>query len=187
MIKVNLVPAEILDREVQRQRAIQVGIVAGLVALLFAGVSFTHYRTKIQVTKQLEEENARLKKLEAIVAQVNAFESKAAAVRSRLGVMNDLLKSRELYPKFMVDIIESFPDGVWIGTLSTTKKDKTLSLSMPAFAASTGDLTTWLRTLEESKIFSEAKISGIAIDQEGKHTFSMSMIYTPQDGEKKQP
>jgi Tfp pilus assembly protein PilN len=112
MIKVNLVPQEILDKEIQRHRMMQVGVVAAIIGVMLIGVSFSHYRHKTAVIAQLEEENKTLKHFQDIVDKVNAFEAKAAAVRARLNVMNDLIKSRELYPIFMVDIIESFPDGV---------------------------------------------------------------------------
>jgi len=185
MIKVNLVPREILDKEVQRQRAMQAGLVGVVILAIFAGISFQHYNKKVTLEKRYEEQKAKLKKLEAIVAQVNQFEARAAAVRSRLAVMNDLLKSRELYPKFMVDLIESFPDGVWIGPLSTAKGEDGLNISMPAFATSTRDVTTWLRTLEDSEVFSKAVISAITIDPlTSKHSFSMTMAYVPAGAEK---
>lgn len=179
MIKVNLVPQEILDKEIQRQRALQASLAGVLIVLILAGVSFSHYRKKAVSERMLSEQKEKLKTLQAIVDQVNAFEAQAAAVRARLGVMNDLLKSRELYPRFMVDIIESFPDGVWIGGLTTTSKNAGLDLTMPAFASSTRDVTTWLRTLEESKLFTGAKISPILIDAKGKHSFTMQMHYIP--------
>jgi len=179
MIKVNLVPQEILDKETQRQRMMQVGVVAAFVGVLLIGVSFTHYRKKTVLDAQLVEENKTLKRFQAIVDQVNQFEAQAAAVRARLNVMNDLIKGRELYPVFMVDIVESFPEGVWIGSLSTVKGKGGLNLTMPAFATSTRDVTNWLRTLESSPLFSEAVISPISIAADGQHTFSMKMTYSP--------
>lgn len=178
MIKVNLVPQEILDKETQRQRAMQVGVVAAFFAVILVVVSLSHYRAKTVLVSQLAEEKDKLKKLQTIVDQVSAFEAKAAVVRSRLGVMNDLIKSRELYPTFMADLIESFPNGVWIKRLGTTTQDGgVLDLSIPASANSTRDVTNWLRTLESSPLFSETKISPIAIAVDGKHTFNMTMKY----------
>ncbi len=180
MIKINLVPQEILDKEVQRQRMIQVGVAGAIVAVVLALVSFAHYQKKASLVESLTVQQAKLKNLQAIVDQVNAFDARAKAVRARLAVMTDLVQSRDLYPVFMTDLIESFPDGVWIGPLSTKGDAKAgLSVKMPAFAASTRDLTNWLRAIEASSIFGSAEISGISIAKDGQHNFSMEMLYSP--------
>lgn len=180
MIKINLVPQEILDKEVQRQRIIQVSVVGAIVAVVLALVSFGHYQTKASLAESLTVHEAKLKNLQAIVDQVNAFEARAKAVRARLAVMMDLVQSRDLYPVFMTDLIESFPDGVWIGPLTTSgDAKKGLLIKMPAHAVSTRDVTNWLRGIESSPLFSDSKIGSISIKEDGVHDFSMSMKYTP--------
>jgi len=47
MIKVNLVPAEILKKEEQRRQMVLVGIGAGFLAVIFAGISFMHFHKRI--------------------------------------------------------------------------------------------------------------------------------------------
>ena len=93
--------------------------VGSAIALVLALVSGIHYQTKVGLADLLKGREAKLKTLQAIVDQVNAFEVRAKAVRARLAVMTDLVQSRDLYPVFMTDLIESFPDGVWIGPLTT--------------------------------------------------------------------
>jgi len=186
MIKINLVPQEILDREVQRQRMIQVSVAGAFVAVVVALVSMFHYQAKSGLLESLEVEQAKLKKLQAIVDQVNAFESRAAAVRARLAVMTDLVKSRDLYPVFMTDLIESLPDGVWSDSFGTSgDAKKGLTFNLPSHAVSTRDVTNWLRSIEASSLFNDAKISGISIAQDGEHRFSMSLHYTPGNRDKK--
>ena len=61
----------------------------------------------------------QLKKLETIVRQVEALEAKVRAVRARMNVIKDLLSARELYPRFMTEILKTFPAGVWITGMTT--------------------------------------------------------------------
>ncbi len=55
MIKVNLVPQEFLDRELQKQRLAQVSVVAGCLAIIFLGVSVSYYYKGVGLAKRLGE------------------------------------------------------------------------------------------------------------------------------------
>ncbi len=179
MIKVNLVPQEILDKEAQKQQALQVGVVMGVFVLVLAGVSFGHYYKKVKLVKELAEMEAQLKKLEVIVQQVEALEAKASAVRARLNVMEDLIKSRELYPGFMTDLLKTFPPGVWLTSLTTTGAGKGLTVSMGAMARTPEDVSEWLRTLQKSERFSNPTIGAINMGAAGGNSFAMNAVYAP--------
>lgn len=181
MIRVNLVPQEILDKEAQKQRAVQVGLVVGVLVLVMAGVSFSHYYTNVKLEKQLAEKNNQLSKLEKIVKQVEALETQARAVRARLNVIKDLLSARELYPGFMTEVIKTFPAGVWLTSLGTTNAGTGLSVTMASKARAPEDVSAWLRTLAKSDVFSAPVIGSITMDPvTGEQTFTMGTSYNPR-------
>ncbi|MEE8425001.1 MAG: PilN domain-containing protein [Elusimicrobiota bacterium] len=181
MIRVNLVPQEILDKEAQKQQAVQVGIVVGALVLVLAGVSFSHYYTNVKLEKQLAEKNSQLSKLEKIVKQVEALEAQARAVRARLNVIKDLLSARELYPGFMTEVIKTFPAGVWLTTLGTSSEGTGLAVRMGSKAKAPEDVSEWLRTLASSDVFSSPVIGAIRMDPvTGEQTFSMTVAYSPR-------
>jgi len=185
MIKINLVPQEILDKEVQKQRMVQVGIAAGFIFFIFAGISFKHYHKGATLATTLEEKEAKFKKLAKIVAQVEALEQQAKAVRGRLDVMKELDSSRPLYPRAMTDLLSTFPRGVFITSLTTQVDGKKVKLNMAASSLTSEDVSDWYRTLEVSEKFHGPKLGGLTLTTEGVVTFSMSMTYEDKTKDKK--
>ncbi|MFC1679866.1 PilN domain-containing protein [Elusimicrobiota bacterium] len=180
MIRINLVPPDILDEEVKKRRLVQFGIVAGFLGIIFAGFSFWHYYRGVKLDKQLAVLQAKYKTLEAIVKKVEDAESKARAVRARLEVMNSLDRARPFYPTFMTELLKHIVDGVWLDALNVSGGAGTLSLNMNATALSVRSVTNWLRTLEKSETFSGPKLGALSFKGGGatEISFSMSVAYT---------
>src|SRR5690349_5170015 len=108
MIKINLVPQDILFQEQQQLRKLQGGAVAAgaaLVVVLISGVQW--YRVNRLETRQHEVEKEYKDKWADIGAKLEAKKAAADALRTRLNVITDLLKGRPLYPHFMVDLSRS--------------------------------------------------------------------------------
>jgi len=185
MIKINLVPQEILDREIQKQRMVQVGIAAGFLFLIFAGISFKHYYRGVALAKTLAEQEEKFEKLKKIVAQVEALEQQAKAVRGRLDVMKELDRSRPLYPRFMGDLLSTFPAGVYLKSLATTSVGMKIALAMSAESVSSQDGSDWYRTLEVSEKFHGPKLGALTLSKEGLVTFSMGVDYEEKTEPKK--
>ncbi|PCI40786.1 MAG: hypothetical protein COB53_00395 [Elusimicrobia bacterium] len=177
MIKINLVPQEILNKEVQKQRMVQVGFVAGFFFLVFAGISFKHYYKGVTLANELEDKEAKFKKLEKIVTQVEALEQQAKAVRGRLDVIGSLDEARAIYPRVMTDLLSTFPRGVYINSLGTVSDGMKVTLSMGAVALDSEAVSDWYRTLEISEKFSGQKLGSLTLSPEGKVNFSMSVKY----------
>jgi Tfp pilus assembly protein PilN len=181
VIRVNLVPKEILDKEAQKQQATLIGIGAGCVVLVLALVSASHYYKAVKLERELTVKKERLKKLEKIVKQVEALEAKANAVRARLNVMGDLLEARELYPRYMSQLLRTFPSGVWLTAMSTSGSDKGLAASLTAMSRTPEDISRWLRNLEDAPDWANPTIGPITLGAgSGKgNSFNMNVIYKP--------
>lgn len=179
MIKVNLVPQELLDREVQKQRLAQGSVAAGFLAIIFLGVSFSHYYKGVALEKRLVEAEAEFKRLEAIVKQVEELEAKAKAVKSRLDVIQDLLVARAFYPRFMTELLKNLGDGVWLVSLSASGSPADLAVNMACQATGPEAATAWLRQLQASTSFKDPSIGAIVLAGDGLVTFPMSVRYRP--------
>jgi Tfp pilus assembly protein PilN len=192
-IKINLVPAEILAKAAQKQQMLQAGAAGVALLVLLAMISAGHYFTLERLNRSLAEKNARLKKLEVIVAQVEELERTAAALRARLGVITDLLKGRTLYPYFMSDFVRSVPPGVRLKSVTTAgggSAGGAIKLTMTAEGNTNDDIAVWMRKMEK---FSEAKTEGEArpggkftnielgpVNAGGQgYNFSVTAIYQP--------
>ncbi|MCX5788967.1 MAG: PilN domain-containing protein [Elusimicrobia bacterium] len=182
MIRVNLVPSEILDREVQRLRRVQASIIGGLLAVALILLSLLHYWSALSHESQVAELDRKLDKLAKIVAQVEEAERAANAVKVRLNVINGLLKGRPLYPYFMSDLMGTMPPTVWLTSLATAAKDPSgLTVTITNAVSSTPDgVSQWLRNFETSGKFEEPKLTAIAVTEKGEakeYTFTIATSY----------
>lgn len=185
MIRVNLVPQDILDRELQKQRMVQVGVVAAVFGLAFAGLSYSHYHRKVVLTAQLEQAKKELAELEKYKNLLTEATSKRNTVVARRKVIEGLLTSRLVYPRFMTDIGEGLPKGMWLESLTTTTKpNNVVEVSAGAASLRPEDAAQWLRGVNASTSavlsgggrFSGGKTASLTIGDTTK--FSITMTYT---------
>jgi len=178
MIKVNLVPAELLGKAKQRQLLLQAAVAGTLLGIVLAGVSFGHWFGKHRLEQQLAYDEAELKRLDAIVKQVEELEKAAAAVRARLSVIEDLLLGRAFYPIFMSDFARSVPAGVKVNSMTTGGGGAgTIKLSIGAVANSNEDIAAWIKTLEKNAKFAAIELGSVS-GSGGTYTFGMTATYT---------
>lgn len=179
MIKINLVPAELLAKARQRQLMLQAGVVGGLLVLVLVLVSLGHWFGLLRLESDFSYKESKLKKLSAIVAQVEELEKAAAAVRARLGVIEDLLKGRSFYPIFMSEFARTVPAGVRVTQLNTTTVGNNgLKLTISATAATNEDVAAWIKTLEADSHFAGIELGPVIAGGLRVHTFTVAATYT---------
>ncbi|MEK7383666.1 MAG: PilN domain-containing protein [Elusimicrobiota bacterium] len=179
MIKVNLVPTEILAKGRQRQLVLQAAVVGGLLALVLVLVSLGHWFGLLRLESDFSYKESKLKKLSAIVAQVEELEKAGAAVRARLGVIEDLLKGRSFYPIFMSEFARSVPAGVRVTQLNTTTVGNNgLKLTVSATAATNEDVAAWIKALEAHSHFAGVELGIVSASGPNSRTFSVVASYT---------
>ena len=179
MIKVNLVPREILAKARQRQLMLQAAVVGGLLALVLVLVSFGHWFGLLRLESDFSYKEAKLKKLSAIVAQVEELEKAAAAVRARLGVIEDLLKGRSFYPIFMSEFARTVPAGVRVTALNTTTVGNNgLKLTVNATATSNEYVAAWIKALEADSHFAGVELAAVSASGTNLRTYTVVATYS---------
>ena len=178
MIKVNLVPAELLAKAKQRQLLLQGAVVGGLMALVLVVVSFGHWFGKRQLVVRLAYVESELQRLDRIVKQVEELEKAAAAVRARLGVIEDLLLGRAFYPVFMSEFARSVPGGIKVNAMNTGFTGAgTIKMSITAVANSNEDIAAWVKTLEKNPKFAMVELGPVTASGL-TYNFAMTGTYT---------
>lgn len=178
MIKINLVPAEILAKAKQRQLLLQASVVGGLLALVLVLVSVGHWYGKRSLEIELATNEAELKRLDAVVKQVEELEKAAAAVRARLNVIEDLLLGRAFYPVFMSEFARSVPAGVRVNSMtSSATTPGTVKLMIGAVANSNEDIAAWVKTLEKNAKFGMIELGAVTASGTS-FTFAITATYT---------
>ena len=178
MIKINLVPAEILAKAKQRQLLLQASVIGGLLALVLVLVSVGHWYGKRSLEIDLATNEAELKRLDAVVKQVEELEKAAAAVRARLNVIEDLLLGRAFYPVFMSEFARSVPAGVRVNSMTTAATTPgTVKLMIGAIANSNEDIAAWVKTLEKNAKFGMIELGAVTASGTS-FTFAITATYT---------
>jgi len=179
MIKVNLVPAEILAKARQRQLMLQAGLIGGLLAVVVVLFSVGHWFGLYRLQNDYNYKESKLKKLGAIVAQVEELEKAAAAVRARLGVIEGLLKGRAFYPFFMSDFARTVPAGVKLLSLNTVvQPGSAVKLTISAVAMTNDDVAAWVRTLQSTPSFSAVELGPMNSGGARQINFTITTTYT---------
>ena len=181
MIKVNLVPSDILAKAHQKQQVLQAAAVGVGLLLVVAGISAGHWFKLNRLEKTLAEDQARLKKLEVIVAQVEELERTASAVRSRLRVITDLLRGRTVYPYFMSDFVRSVPPGVHVKSVTSTGGGSAagpIKLNMTAEARTNEDIAAWVKKMEDSGRFTDIELGAVTQDAGAERSFNFTIKST---------
>jgi Tfp pilus assembly protein PilN len=148
MIKINLIPPEVLADQEKKLRILQGSALAGVIAVVVACVSLARWTTEHNLTVHREEVRAELNKVNEKVKQVDEFEKVLAAVQSRLDVINNLLKGRLLNPYFMEDFGRSLVSGIWVTNIAAQNQGQGLKLAVSAMALEKDQIANWLRTLD---------------------------------------
>lgn len=181
MIKINLVPAEILAKAKQKQQILQASAAGVVVLLVLAAVSFAHYWKLDRLEHQFAYDQGELKKLQVVVDKVTALEKTKADLKSHLDVIDNLLKGRPLYPYFMADFVRSVPAGVHVKDMSTTGGGSTASpvkLKVSAEARTEQDIASWTKKMADSGRFSGVELGPVMLGEKG-FSFSLTSTYTP--------
>jgi Tfp pilus assembly protein PilN len=178
MIKVNLVPGEILAKARQRQLLLQGAVVGGVLAVVLVVISLVHWAGLYRLQNDYKYKESKLRELGAIVAKVEELEKASEAVRARLGVIESLLKGRAFYPLFMSEFARTVPGGVKVTNLMTSVQGGgAVKLSISAVANTDDDVAAWMRTLEKNSHFAAVELGPVSAA--GKQVnFTLTTTYT---------
>jgi|GEM_PF-1470839 len=184
MIKINLVPGDILAKAQQRQKALQLGLAGAAAAFLIVLASLGFLARLHRLQSQLAADQAELKRLDAVVAKVKEEEALASQLRARLKVIDDLDRGRRAYPYFMSDFVRSVPAGVRVKSLDTTGGGGSqLKLNITAEARTNDDIRTWVRRMEEMGRFTSIELGAVTTQESAAgslRSFTLTAAHTPQ-------
>lgn len=123
MMRVNLLPPEILERRKSERRVVWVLLAAVFVAVVLAGVwGFASYRVGVK-----QDELAQLQQLvqstQAQADQLAIFEERAVELEARKAVADAALGDRRNWGKLYDEVSLVLPADVWIQTMVTNEVD----------------------------------------------------------------
>jgi len=164
MIKINLVPAEVLLAEQAKRRTLQAAAAGVMVVIAIVMASLWHLNRVRKLEVALKINQTELAKLQKIVDQVKELEATAKAVQNRLNVITSLLTGRFLYTVFLDDWARALPNGVWVVSLATTQTSGGVNVNVTGTARDESQIADWLRTLQTSAKFTGFELGPVQLN-----------------------
>jgi len=164
MIKINLVPADFLEKQKQQHYVLQAVAAGVLVIGLIGVVTFVQFSKAGKLEAELKQKEQVLQRLQVVLQEVRNLETETAAVKAHLDAINGLMATRLVYSYFMQDLVRSLPSSIWFGNLQTTNNGTVaVNFSANCMARSSEDLAEWINTLETSGKYSGVDIGAISV------------------------
>jgi Tfp pilus assembly protein PilN len=121
MMRINLLPPEILEKRKSERRLVYVALVAVLVLVILAGVwgvAFMRVNAKKQEVAARQQELAQT---QARAAELKVFEDKSLELQRRKAVADTALMGRRNWARLFDEISLVMPTDVWATTLNATE------------------------------------------------------------------
>ncbi|MEG6510869.1 PilN domain-containing protein [Desulforamulus ruminis] len=118
--RINLLPVELQPKQPVTLKKLKVYIIS---ALVVGGLGFFYGYFMWQLRSVQEELQAlqpRQEQLEQIESRIRARQQEKIQIQEKMSVLNGLLEQRKTWPKFLLDLNDHVPEGVWISTLYLT-------------------------------------------------------------------
>jgi Tfp pilus assembly protein PilN len=136
MMRVNLLPPEILERRQAERRIVWVVVAAIVIAVVLAGVwGFANYRLQ----NKKDELAAIQQKAQAIQAQADQlaiFETRASELEERRATVQAALDGRVDWAKLLDEVSLVLPSDLWAQTLAV---DEDSGISLAGYAVDSPD------------------------------------------------
>lgn len=183
MAKINLLPWRESLRQTQKKRYIG-SLIAVSVAVLavfwIAGQVFDQ-----QIRNQNSRNNYLKQQIEVLdrqIAQIQEISAAKEAISIRMSLIKQLQISRNLTPIIFDELAKIVPTGVSFNKMSRMDNQ----IKIIGTSESNNRLSSFMRALEESKVFIDPVLSSIVADKSGSNamsdyelTFSISPLYGP--------
>ncbi|OGS22616.1 MAG: hypothetical protein A2252_03285 [Elusimicrobia bacterium RIFOXYA2_FULL_39_19] len=180
MIKINLVPQEALEKAAKQRVIILVGLGIGIFVSLC--IVFLFYRIGIEksLTSELNTAQQELNKYKTVVDEVNRLKGITAQLEARKSTIENLMKGRLVYPKFMEEFMSILPPPIWLNSMNTTTSPDGFFVNISCISYDTLAIADFITNLQSVPKFGNIEISGIATapGSKGIDTFSFTMTFS---------
>ena len=121
MIKINLLPAKAVRKDVKNREFVVIAVAA--LAVVLAAIFFvaqTQSATLRDREKRISKLRAEIAALQKKVKEVEEFKKKQEALRRKIGIIEELRKKKTGPVRVLDDLSVNIPDDVWLSTFKET-------------------------------------------------------------------
>jgi Tfp pilus assembly protein PilN len=151
MIKINLLPPEAIEKEAKRNIIVLI-IVSGIgvvcLAVIFLIVRIIYDKKLASEINLIDKE---LTKYQQTVDEVRKLKEMTDMLEAKRKLIEQLMKGRLFYPKFMENVLKVLPPTLWITSLNTTSQPDGLLVDISLSAFDNFGIADFISNLEENK------------------------------------
>lgn len=181
MIRINLLPPEYEQAQSKKEQQVIFGSLGMVIAFFLMVFWLVKSREAVALERQIVEAEAELKKFQAIISQIEQIEADKQRLTAKRDVIQNLNRSRLLYPVFFEDVLPIIPSDVWVSNIQMVEQGAQMKVTMISNALSNFAVATWLSNLQQSTHFSGIELSPITYStaEGGNQTlqFTINCLY----------
>ena len=187
MVNINLLPQEFIQRQKFKEIVSLIIFSASIIVVVLISIYILQFATLMKLNAELAVIQREIKSLEPIVKEVEQLKKNKAELESTKNLVEQLLFSGLVYPKFMVDLLKVLPENVWLSNLNTmivrdTASSLVSSLDVKLTCSSYDkfSIADFLSNLENFEKFKNVRLGPINISQQDKyelHNFTIEFKY----------
>jgi type IV pilus assembly protein PilN len=155
MIRINLLPAREARRRVALRHQVQVAIVTVLAAVGGGVWGYTIQNSSLEARQQelagIEEE---IKRLEAVIKEVQKFETKKALLGKKVGAIEDIKIKQRRPARLLDEISRSLPEQMWLVSI----RDAGGGLQISGKSFDNVGIAAFMENLERSPSFGNVEL-----------------------------
>jgi len=188
MIKINLL-VESRAEKVSRAPLITVGagglnnyILIGMIVLGLAYVGLRYWRltTRLRgIETGIAANQSEFERLKPIIAEVEAYKKKAAALRHKIDVIEQLKQNQTGPVRIMDEVCKAVPELVWLTSMTLNGNQLMLS----GQALNENAVANFITNLGASPFFAEPSLGIMTQDERAVFSFNLTCTFTrtPRD------
>ncbi|MGE3538253.1 MAG: PilN domain-containing protein [Candidatus Tectimicrobiota bacterium] len=155
MIRINLLPAREARRRVELRRQAQVAV--GVILLTVGGGAWGYVTQNDHLAmrqQELAQVEAEIKRLEAIIKEVQKFENQKALLDKKVGAIQDIKTKQRRPARVLDDVSRSLPDQMWLVSV----KDSGSGLQISGKSFDNVAIAAFMENLERSSSFGSVEL-----------------------------
>jgi len=154
MIKINLLPTEIVEQRKKRDFIIFVGICV-VVAL---GICYLFYLSLDQSIYPLEQRLKELKKQVAqyqpVLQEIEEIKKENKRIRARFNAFREVVARQSFWPRLLYEIYRSLPDTIWLSEIKSNIEGGFIEIKGNSLNQTIG-VAQFITNMKKSGLFSE--------------------------------
>ena len=162
MIKINLLPKEILEKEKGKKLIVLIVLACVAILSVVLGLYAMRFLKYNGLKSHLAGIENKLKPLQSVIVQVDEIEAEKAKLKTKIQVIETLLKDSLIYPHMLEDLSALIPKKVWVNWLDTKSKEGVLDLSMSLSASNNYGVANFTAILEDNERFNNVVLGSIS-------------------------